>query len=83
MNLDSSFYLNRCVDASILIDNVETIEGVVCNAIQHHGPSLIKIKEEVNEEKKIDYTNLFSIIDLCAKDKKVLCYNPQYGNKEL
>lgn len=82
MNLDSSFYLNRCVDASILIDNVETIEGVVCNAIQHHGPTLIKIKEEVNEEKKIDYTNLFSIIDLCAKDEKILCYNPQYGNKD-
>ena len=43
MNLDSSFYLNRCVDASILIDNVETIEGVAVSYTHLTLPTILRV----------------------------------------
>lgn len=82
INLESSSYLNRCVDVSILINTADDIESAVCDALQHHGPTLLKIKEKECEEEKIDYTNIYSIVDIFANDAKVLCYNPQVSKND-
>lgn len=70
--LANSSYLDRCVDAKYLIIDADDIKKIVLQC----GPILIKVKENVCTENKIDYAHIVPVIENCAKDSIVFCYNP-------
>ena len=72
-SLDKSFYLDRCVDLSIVVSEETIIDAEIRKIVSLHGPSLIKVQETIKEETPFDYTEIVStIID---GDARIFCYN--------
>lgn len=73
-NLESSWYLKRCIDAEFFVDNPTILKEIVDDVIKHKGPTLIKMSETLNEE-RIDYSRIRQILTGVVENEKVLCYN--------
>ena len=82
-NLESSAYLNRCVDEAFLINENTRIDSIIKKAISHCGPVLLKIKQEIQEEPKIDYSRIIHLYGSTTDMLKFACYNSLYITDEI
>ena len=80
INLESSAYLERCLDKSCLINIDNNIENDVRKTVSLHGPSLIKLSESFAEEDIIDYTEIVKLIRDNIGIIDILCYNTSHTN---
>lgn len=82
-DIESSSYLNRCVDGTFLVEEETNIESLVDNIFVHHGPILLKIKERNPDEEPIDYTSIIGLLNSIFDHPNILCYNSMNTNNEL
>lgn len=62
-NTDSSAYLDRCVDTTCFVNKETDLSGTIDLICSMHGPSLIKVQEEIKENLEIDYTSILNLLE--------------------
>ena len=82
-NVESSYYLNRCVDATFFVDNVDRIDQVVEDVLNYSGPTLVKIKERFDQEESIDYSQIIESLGRLSDNSLIICYNGKNLNNTI
>lgn len=82
-SMESSRYLERCVDSSFLVNSLSDIDEAINKIFLCSGPSLIKVKEQNKEDTIIDYSYILNCLESFSRFQSVICYNSKINSQRI